>query len=94
MTQLKKITVSFKETDTDLIDFFGRQRNTSLSVRIICKKWIIDHGSGDVADFLTTQSGKDTRESEQNKRDNAPHINQSINSPLIDDDIDDDFDDL
>lgn len=94
MTQLKRITISFSGKDADLSDFFGHQQNASLSLRLICKRWIAQHGTGDVTDFLAVRSSKNTDKSEQDDRDNVSQNNQSINSPLIDDDIDDDFDDL
>lgn len=94
MSELKRITISFNEKDTDLVNFFSRQQNASLSIRLICKNWITEYGNGDVTDFLAVQSSKDTDKSEQDDRDNISQNNQSISSPLIDDDIDDNFDDL
>lgn len=94
MTNLKRITISFNEKDTDLVNFFSRQQNASLSIRLICKNWIMEYGTGDVTDFLAVRSSKNTDKSEQDDRDNVSQNNQSINSPLIDDDIDDDFDNL
>ena len=87
MSQLKRITISFSGKDADLSDFFGHQQNASLSLRLICKRWIAQHGTEDVADLLATTSST----SDPN---NAPQNNHSINPALIDDDIDDDFDDL
>lgn len=94
MSKLKRITISFNEKDTDLVNFFSHQQNASLSLRLICKRWIARHGTGDVTDFLAVRSSKNTDKSEQDDRDNVSQNNQSINSPLIDDDIDDDFDNL
>lgn len=92
MSKLKRITISFNEKDTDLVNFFSRQQNASLSIRLICKNWITEYGTGDVADLLATKSS--TSDPDISDQNNAPQNNQSINPVLIDDDIDDDFDDL
>lgn len=95
MTNLKRITISFNEKDTDLVNFFSRQQNASLSLRLICKRWIAQHGTGDVADLLAVKSSnKDTNELDQEEQRNDLQNNQPDSSVLIDDDIDDDFDDL
>lgn len=95
MSQLKRITISFSGKDADLSDFFGHQQNASLSLRLICKRWIAQHGTGDVADLLAVKSGnKDTNELDQEEQRNDLQNNQPDSSALIDDDIDDDFDDL
>lgn len=62
MNRTKRITISFSDKDIDLINFINRQQNTSLSIRLICKKWIAEHGTGDVVDILTTQSDTDKSE--------------------------------
>lgn len=62
MNRTKRITISFSDKDIDLINFINRQQNASLSIRLICKKWIAEHGTGDVVDILTTQSDTDKSE--------------------------------
>ena len=95
MSQLKRITISFSGKDADLSDFFGHQQNASLSLRLICKRWITEYGTEDVADLLAVKSGnKDTNELDQEEQRNDLQNNQPDSSALIDDDIDDDFDDL
>lgn len=92
MSKLKRITFSLNRKDNDLIEFFNFQQNTSLSIRLIIKKWITEYGTEDVADLLATKSS--TSDPDISDQNNAPQNNQSINPVLIDDDIDDDFDDL
>ena len=92
MSNLKRITFSLNRKDNDLIEFFNLQQNTSLSIRLIIKKWITEYGTEDVADLLATKSS--TSDPDISDQNNAPQNNQSINPVLIDDDIDDDFDDL
>ena len=92
MSKLKRITFSLNRKDNDLIEFFNLQQNTSLSIRLIIKKWITEYGTEDVADLLATKSS--TSDPDISNQNNAPQNNQSINPVLIDDDIDDDFDDL
>lgn len=92
MSKLKRITFSLNRKDNDLIEFFNLQQNTSLSIRLIIKKWITEYGTEDVADLLATKSS--TSDPDISDQNNAPQNNQSINPVLIDDDIDDDFDDL
>lgn len=95
MSQLKRITISFSGKDADLSDFFGHQQNASLSLRLICKRWIAQHGTGDVADLLATKfSNKDTNEPDLGGHSNTSQNNQSVNSAIINNDIDDDFDNL
>lgn len=95
MSKLKRITISFNEKDTDLVNFFSRQQNASLSIRLICKNWITEYGTGDVADLLAVKSSnKDTNELDQEEQRNDLQNNQPDSSVLIDDDIDDNFDDL
>ena len=95
MSKLKRITFSLNRKDNDLIEFFNLQQNTSLSIRLIIKKWITEYGTEDVADFLAVKSGnKDTNELDQEEQRNDLQNNQPDSSALIDDDIDDDFDDL
>lgn len=62
MNRTKRITISFSDKDIDLINFINRQQNASLFIRLICKKWIAEHGTGDVVDILTTQSDTDKSE--------------------------------
>ena len=92
MSKLKRITFSLNRKDNDLIEFFNLQQNTSLSIRLIIKKWFTEYGTEDVADLLATKSS--TSDPDISDQNNAPQNNQSINPVLIDDDIDDDFDDL
>ena len=92
MSKLKRITFSLNRKDNDLIEFFNLQQNTSLSIRLIIKKWITEYGTEDVADLLATKSS--TSDPDISDQNNAPQNNQSINPVLIDDDIDDDFDDI
>ena len=92
MSKLKRITFSLNRKDNDLIEFFNLQQNTSLSIRLIIKKWITEYGTEDVADLLATKSS--TSDPDISNQNNAPQNNQSINPVLIDYDIDDDFDDL
>ena len=95
MSKLKRITFSLNRKDTDLIEFFNRQQNSSLSIRLIIKKWITEYGTGDVADLLAVKSSnKDTNELDQEEQRNDLQNNQPDSSALIDDDIDDNFDDL
>ncbi|WP_283605489.1 hypothetical protein [Lactobacillus gallinarum] len=95
MSKLKRITFSLNRKDNDLIEFFNLQQNTSLSIRLIIKKWITEYGTEDVADLLAVKSGnKDTNELDQEEHRNDLQNNQPDSSALIDDDIDDDFDDL
>ena len=95
MSKLKLITFSLNRKDNDLIEFFNLQQNTSLSIRLIIKKWITEHGTGDVADFLAMKfSNKDTNEPDQGGHSNTSQNNQSVNSAIINNDIDDDFDNL
>ncbi len=95
MSKLKRITFSLNRKDNDLIEFFNLQQNTSLSIRLIIKKWITEYGTEDVTDLLAVKSGnKDTNELDQEEQRNDLQNNQPDSSALIDDDIDDDFDDL
>lgn len=95
MSKLKRITFSLNRKDNDLIEFFNLQQNTSLSIRLIIKKWITEYGTEDVADLLAVKFGnKDTNELDQEEHRNDLQNNQPDSSALIDDDIDDDFDDL
>lgn len=95
MSKLKRITFSLNRKDNDLIEFFNLQQNTSLSIRLIIKKWITEYGTGDVADFLAMKfSNKDTNEPVQGGHSNTSQNNQSVNSAIINNDIDDDFDNL
>lgn len=95
MSKLKRITFSLNRKDNDLIEFFNLQQNTSLSIRLIIKKWITEYGTEDVADLLAVKFGnKDTNELDQEEQRNDLQNNQPDSSALIDDDIDDDFDDL
>lgn len=95
MSKLKRITFSLNRKDNDLIEFFNLQQNTSLSIRLIIKKWITEYGTEDVTDLLAMKSGnKDTNELDQEEQRNDLQNNQPDSSALIDDDIDDDFDDL
>lgn len=95
MSKLKRITFSLNRKDNDLIEFFNLQQNTSLSIRLIIKKWITEYGTEDVADLLAVKSSnKDTNELDQEEQRNDLQNNQPDSSALIDDDIDDDFDDL
>lgn len=95
MSKLKRITFSLNRKDNDLIEFFNLQQNTSLSIRLIIKKWITKYGTEDVTDLLAVKSGnKDTNELDQEEQRNDLQNNQPDSSALIDDDIDDDFDDL
>lgn len=61
MTRTKRVSISFSDRDNDLTNFLNYQHNTSLSVRIICQKWIAEHGIGDVVDIITTQSASNTK---------------------------------
>lgn len=45
MNRIKRTTVSFHDSDTDLINFINHQQNASLSIRLVCKKWIAEHGT-------------------------------------------------
>lgn len=95
MNRIKRTTVSFHDSDTDLINFINHQQNASLSIRLVCKKWIAEHGTGDVADFLAMEfSNKDTNEPDQGGHSNTSQNNQSVNSAIINNDIDDNFDNL
>lgn len=95
MNRIKRTTVSFHDSDTDLINFINHQQNASFSIRLVCKKWIAEHGTGDVADFLAMKfSNKDTNEPDQGGHSNTSQNNQSVNSAIINNDIDDDFDNL
>ena len=95
MSKLKRITFSLNRKDNDLIEFFNLQQNTSLSIRLIIKKWITEYGTEDVTDLLAMKSGnKDTNELDQEEQRNDLQNNQPDSSALIEDDIDDDFDDL
>ena len=95
MNRIKRTTVSFHDSDTDLINFINHQQNASLAIRLVCKKWIAEHGTGDVADFLAMRfSNKDTNEPDQGGHSNTSQNNQSVNSAIINNDIDDDFDNL
>ena len=95
MNRIKRTTVSFHDSDTDLINFINHQQNASLSLRLICKRWIAQHGTGDVADLLATKfSNKDTNEPDQGGHSNTSQNNQSVNSAIINNDIEDDFDNL
>lgn len=95
MNRIKRTTVSFHDSDTDLINLINHQQNASLSLRLICKRWIAQHGTGDVADLLATKfSNKDTNEPDQGGHSNTSQNNQSVNSAIINNDIDDDFDNL
>lgn len=95
MNRIKRTTVSFHDSDTDLINFINHQQNASFSIRLVCKKWIAEHGTGDVADFLAMKfSNKDTNEPDQGGHSNTSQNNQSVNPAIINNDIDDDFDNL
>lgn len=95
MSKLKRITFSLNRKDNDLIEFFNLQQNTSLSIRLIIKKWITEYGTEDVADLLATKSSnKDTNEPDLGGHSNTSQNNQSVNSAIINNDIDDDFDNL
>lgn len=61
MTRTKRVSISFSDRDNDLTNFLNYQHNASLSVRIICQKWIAEHGIGDVVDIITTQSASNTK---------------------------------
>ena len=90
MSQLKRITISFSGKDDDLSEFFNGQQNSSLSIRLIIKKWIMKYGTGDVTDLLALKSGnKDTKELDQEEQSNDPQNNSSNSVALIDDDFDD-----
>ena len=61
MTRTKRVSISFSDRDTDFTNFLNYQHNASLSVRIICQKWIAEHGIGDVIDIITNQSASNTK---------------------------------
>lgn len=77
MTKIKRITISFKDKDTDLIDFINHQSNLSLSIRIICKRWVEEHDVEDVVDSLTTNDPSSSHSS-----------SKTISSDLDDDNFD------
>lgn len=84
MTRTKRVSISFSDRDTDFTNFLNYQHNASLSVRIICQKWIAEHGIGDVVDIITNQSASNTK---------SPLKQNIINS--ADSDLNDDiFNDL
>lgn len=84
MTRTKRVSISFSDRDTDFTNFLNYQHNASLSIRIICQKWIAEHGIGDVVDIITNQSASNTK---------SPLKQNIINS--ADSDLNDDiFNDL
>lgn len=84
MANTKRVSISYNDRDTDFIHFLNFQHNASLSVRIICQKWIAEHGIGDVVDIITNQSASNTK---------SPLKQNIINS--ADSDLNDDiFNDL
>lgn len=54
MSKIKRITISYDETDKDFTSFVNGQSNASLSLRILCKLWTQKHGSNDIVEYLTT----------------------------------------
>lgn len=54
MTKTKRITISFNDKDTDFLNFINHQENASLSIRLICQKWIAEHGIDDIVKFMAT----------------------------------------
>ena len=72
MANTKRVSISYNDRDTDFIHFLNFQHNASLSIRIICQKWISEHGIGDVIDIITTQSTSNTKSPlKQNRINNA-----------------------
>lgn len=72
MTSTKRISISFSDRDTDIIDFLNCQHNASLAIRFICKQWIAQHGTRDIVDTITTQSVSETKSPlKQNRINNA-----------------------
>lgn len=56
MSKIKRITISYDETDKDFTSFVNGQSNASLSLRILCKLWTQKHSSNDIVEYLTTHS--------------------------------------
>lgn len=83
MTSTKRVSISFSDRDTDIVDFLNCQHNASLSVRVICKQWIAQHGTRDVVDTITNQLALDTGNS--SKQDT---IKKSDDQKLVKDGID------
>lgn len=84
MANTKRVSISYNDRDTDFIHFLNFQHNASLSIRIICQNWIVEHGIGDVIETITTQSVSETK---------SPLKQNIINS--ADSDLNDDiFNDL
>lgn len=77
-SQSNRISISFNKNETDLFTFINNQQNASLSLRVLCKKWIAKHGTSDVIDSLAAT------------RTSVSHPNSSS----ADQDWGDDFDNL
>ena len=94
MKKIKRITVSFQNTDIELIDFINKQTNVSLAFRLLCQQWIQEHGNNDVIDYLMMHSSRTSinkqtviNKSAVNK--NTPTQQNSVIDQA--DDINDDF---
>lgn len=52
MSKLHRITISFRDTDADFINFIKNQNNISLSIRSLITDWVKNHPEVN-ADFIT-----------------------------------------
>lgn len=81
-SQSSRISISFNKNETDLFTFINNQQNASLSLRVLCKKWIAEHGTSDVIESLAiTSTG-------------AFPTNPNLSTGTADQDWENDFDDL
>lgn len=96
----KRFTISFNDTDIDLVRFFNSQQNASLSMRYLCKQWITLHGTGDVIDYSATHPSDSQQEHVPGKDKDKTNDTSSAGDTLSDaldasnDNLDDDFDDV
>ena len=81
-SQSSRISISFNKNETDLFTFINNQQNASLSLRVLCKKWIAEHGTSDVIESLAiTSTG-------------ASPTHPNLSTGTADQDWENDFDDL
>lgn len=101
MSATKRFTISFKDTDIDLVRFFNSQQNASLTIRYLCNQWIARNGIADVIDFSATHfsenNSEDNQEPISNQENNLANDNKdSVTGDAMkasdDDFFDEDFD--
>ena len=90
----KRFTISFKDTNADLLKFFNSQQNVSLSMRYLCKQWITKYGTGDVIDYSATHPSNGKQEPDQRK--DGIKDTSSVGDALdaSNDNLNDDYDDF